>query len=320
MMHRRSALIVTLALAASLLPACTEPTPEPKPSTPDSDPTRAFTPDADPQSAFTPGAISLQEVPEENAFELIDEHLVFVDAAGTDWVAPQGTLTDGASVPSVGLAITNGRFEATFLKAAIVHDAWCQEFNEHRCPDQYRTRSWQDVHRMFHEACLAGGTPAALANTMYVAVWLFGPRWDDPGSDLDTVATEARMETFEACYTWSKQAPRSLEELDRWVIDRETVLRTERRLAIPKSIQRAPLRQYEPRVPRRVVPRRPDFDPVLFDRTGPQVIERPDIDRRRLDPSEIDPVEIDPRLRVPTETDPRVIDRPGVDPTRGGPG
>ena len=40
-----------------------------------------------------------------------------------------------------------------------------------------RDRPWQEVHRMFHDACRCGGVGAAKAATMYYAVYQFGPRW-----------------------------------------------------------------------------------------------------------------------------------------------
>ena len=36
---------------------------------------------------------------------------------------------------------------------------------------------WPEVHRMFYEGLLVGGTPVARAQLMYAAVWLGGPRW-----------------------------------------------------------------------------------------------------------------------------------------------
>ena len=79
---------------------------------------------------------------------------MFVDAMGHAWTAQLGTLTDGASVPRAALPVTNGRFDQRFLKAAVVHDAYCQEDNKDG--PSYQTMPWRAVHKMFHEACLAG--------------------------------------------------------------------------------------------------------------------------------------------------------------------
>ena len=59
------------------------------------------------EGPFTPASISIRE--NGALMELRDEKLVFIDSAGTEWVAPRGTLTDGASIPRLALPITDGR-------------------------------------------------------------------------------------------------------------------------------------------------------------------------------------------------------------------
>jgi len=161
---------------------------------------------------FAPSEISFREHGELK--ELIDERLVFTDAQGMEWIAPQGTLTDGASVPRWALPITNGRWDSAFLKAAVVHDAYCQSDNETRAPDQYRSRPWQAVHRMFHEAILAGGTTPTLAKVMFAAVWLKGPRWDDTGADADAVPSEALNRGFSGAIGWIETSDPSIEAIE----------------------------------------------------------------------------------------------------------
>jgi len=56
---------------------------------------------------FTPEQVILKEVVGEDLKELIDEDLIFTDKDGIKWIAPKGTLTDGASVPRLALAIYN---------------------------------------------------------------------------------------------------------------------------------------------------------------------------------------------------------------------
>lgn len=75
------------------------------------------------KTRFSPAAITLKEIEDSDLKELFDERLVFVDSAGMEWVAPKGTRTDGASVPRLALAVTDGRFDRTFFKAAVIHDA-----------------------------------------------------------------------------------------------------------------------------------------------------------------------------------------------------
>jgi tetratricopeptide (TPR) repeat protein len=168
---------------------------------------------------FTPNEITLKESGELK--ELLDDKLVFVDPQGNEWVAPKGTLTDGASVPRLALWVTDGRFDSRFLKAAIVHDAYCQSDNQTRCPQQFRKRPWRAVHRMFREACLAGGTPETTANLMFAGVWLGGPRWDDPESDLRVVPDEVLRAGYDGCKEWIEENQPTPEEIESWMQARE---------------------------------------------------------------------------------------------------
>lgn len=105
------------------------------------------------------------------------ESYAFIDSKGSKWTAPAGTLTDGASIPQAFMSAIGDRMDKRYLGAALIHDAYCAEANRGKMP--FYTRPWQDVHKMFHEACLAGGTDATTALAMYTAVWLFGPaKWD----------------------------------------------------------------------------------------------------------------------------------------------
>lgn len=91
----------------------------------------------------------------------------YVDPHDVHWHAPAGAVVDGASIPRPFWSLIGGPFEGRFRNASVVHDVACVE----------RSRDWREVHRMFHDACRCGGVGAALANTMYYAVWHFGPRW-----------------------------------------------------------------------------------------------------------------------------------------------
>jgi tetratricopeptide (TPR) repeat protein len=156
--------------------------------------------------------------------ELKDESLTFIDYHGVKWVAPRGTLTDGATIPQLGLSFTKGRFAKEYFKAAVVHDAYCQEVNQTRTPKQYRTRPWQKVHRMFYEASLTGGTEKSVANAMYLFVWLGGPRWDDPGRDLQNVSDEMLNAMIYNGVMWLKTGEPAREEIETWMDKREPAL------------------------------------------------------------------------------------------------
>lgn len=108
-------------------------------------------------------------------FPTADE-LNFTDARGRRWVAPKGTLTDGASIPEIFVAIVGQPTAPEYIHAAAVHDAYCGVGNE--LGVRFHDGRWEDVHRMFYDGLITGGTPPLRAKVMYAAVWLGGPRWN----------------------------------------------------------------------------------------------------------------------------------------------
>jgi hypothetical protein len=98
--------------------------------------------------------------------------LVYVDPDAVRWEAPSGWIVDGASIPRILWTTVGGPFEGVYRKASIVHDVACDT----------KARPWRSVHRMFRDACLDAGCSEHQANTLFAAVWHFGPRWPDPGS------------------------------------------------------------------------------------------------------------------------------------------
>ncbi len=94
----------------------------------------------------------------------------FVDDDGKRWTAPAEWEVDGASIPGFFWNTVGPPFVGAYRRASVVHDYYCD----------VKTERWQDVHRLFHHACLAGGVPAARARVMFAAVWAGGPRWPDP--------------------------------------------------------------------------------------------------------------------------------------------
>lgn len=102
--------------------------------------------------------------------------LEFVDGQDRKWIAPRNTLTDGASIPEVFVTVIGNPREPEFANAAALHDAYCGIGNEDG--PVFHSRTWQDVHRLFYDGLIVGGTPELKAKLMFAAVWLGGPRWD----------------------------------------------------------------------------------------------------------------------------------------------
>lgn len=97
----------------------------------------------------------------------LKNNLRFIDEAGIVWQAAAGLITDGASIPGVFQPFVGAPFEPLFIRAAVVHDHYCDR----------HVRPWRSTHRVFYEGLVAQGVPVANAKVMYLAVVLGGPKW-----------------------------------------------------------------------------------------------------------------------------------------------
>lgn len=119
-------------------------------------------------------------------FNRLSEPLQFTDGEGRQWLAPEETLTDGASIPAVFVPVIGFPREPKFANAAALHDAYCGIGNE--TGPVYHAKTWQEVHRLLYDALVASGTDPTKAKIMFAAVWLGGPRWYKDGSSDSAVA------------------------------------------------------------------------------------------------------------------------------------
>ncbi|RYU87834.1 DUF1353 domain-containing protein [Mucilaginibacter terrigena] len=97
----------------------------------------------------------------------LNKEFGYIDPNGKKWDVPKNTIVDGASIPQIFWTIIGGPFEGTYRNASVVHDYYCV----------VKTEDWKDVHLMFYNACLTGGTNLIKAKIMYAAVYAGGPRW-----------------------------------------------------------------------------------------------------------------------------------------------
>lgn len=178
------AFVLPLILSACVTAPAPKTPPTPKPPAPVNQPKVKLDPCLSPKEGrCTFNALPLTLTPEfvsfpgqEYRYQRTERALAFVDSNGQDWVAPSGTWTDGATIPGFATPFVGGPRNPRYVAAAAVHDAYCSVVNEGG--PVYHTRSWSEVHRMFYEGLLVGGTPVARAQLMYAAVWLGGPRWE----------------------------------------------------------------------------------------------------------------------------------------------
>ena len=104
---------------------------------------------------------------------------VFIDSRGKSWLAEKDTIVNGASIPRMLWTMTGGPLTGRFRNASIVHDAECERM----------TSPSTDVHRMFYDACRAGGVEERDAKYLYWAVANYGPTWQT--RSVSTVAATA---------------------------------------------------------------------------------------------------------------------------------
>lgn len=92
----------------------------------------------------------------------------YFDPSDREWLAPAGTVSDGASIPRFAWSLVGGPLDGPYRDAAIIHDVGCDE----------RSDPWWVVHQVFYHGMRARQVNTVKAKIMYGAVFHFGPRWE----------------------------------------------------------------------------------------------------------------------------------------------
>lgn len=108
---------------------------------------------------------------DDRNMELI-ENFTFIDSNQKRWVAPKGSIVNGASIPSALWAAWGPPFVGDFRRASVIHDVACE----------HRLGNHSEVHLMFYDAMRTDGVGWIEANVMYHAVKRFGPMWSQGGA------------------------------------------------------------------------------------------------------------------------------------------
>src|SRR5438034_10883931 len=99
--------------------------------------------------------------------------LRYTDPEGVVWIAPAGSVVDGASIPRSLWSLMGGPFEGKYRNASVLHDvAYDQKNRPHEVCD-----------RMFYHAMRCSGVSAVEAGTMYYALRRFGRHWKAPKAE-----------------------------------------------------------------------------------------------------------------------------------------
>jgi hypothetical protein len=116
---------------------------------------------------YSTGVPVTQWDPDGRTMTLLRE-LRYTDPQGVVWIAPAGSVVDGASIPRSLWSFMGGPFEGKYRNASVLHDVSYGQ----------RNRPPQDCDRMFYNAMRCSGVSALEAKTMYYALLRFGWHWD----------------------------------------------------------------------------------------------------------------------------------------------
>jgi Protein of unknown function (DUF1353) len=104
--------------------------------------------------------------PDGRSMTLLQD-LRYTDPNGLVWVAPAGSVVDGASIPRSLWSFMGGPFEGKYRNASVLHDV----------AYTLQNRPPQECDRMFYYAMRCSGVSALEAKTMYYALLRFGRHW-----------------------------------------------------------------------------------------------------------------------------------------------
>ena len=93
---------------------------------------------------------------------LLLEAFWYADPQDRRWLAPQGSMTDGASIPRTLWSSVGSPFTGDYRRAAVVHDVALKTAGVVR----------SEADTMFYFACLAGGCSLLQAKLLYAGVRL----------------------------------------------------------------------------------------------------------------------------------------------------
>jgi Protein of unknown function (DUF1353) len=138
--------------------------------------------------------------------------LRYRDPDGVVWIAPAGSVVDGASIPRSLWSLMGGPFEGKYRNASVLHDV---SYDQH-------TKPWQECDRMFYNAMRCSGVSAVEAGTMYYALRKFGRHWKAPkaapvkvGEDIVARAEPVNQGDINATRDWIRSSEPNLQQIEK---------------------------------------------------------------------------------------------------------
>ena len=140
--------------------------------------------------------------------------LRYTDPDGILWVAPAGSVVDGASIPRVLWTLMGGPFDGKYRNASVLHDVAYEQ----------KTRPWKQCDRMFYNAMRCSAVGATEAKTMYYALYRHGRHWkrlhivSGPAAEETEIVPRAiavdEREDLAAARDWIENAKPSLAQIE----------------------------------------------------------------------------------------------------------
>jgi hypothetical protein len=137
--------------------------------------------------------------------------LRYTDPDGVVWIAPTGSVVDGASIPRSLWSLMGGPFEGKYRNASVLHDV---SYDQH-------TKPWPECDRMFYNAMRCSGVSSVEAGTMYYALRKFGHHWKAPkaapvkvGEDIVARAEPVNQGDINATRDWIRNSGPSLQQIE----------------------------------------------------------------------------------------------------------
>ncbi|MCK8495272.1 DUF1353 domain-containing protein [Spirosoma sp. RP8] len=90
----------------------------------------------------------------------VQKEFFYIDPKGRKWVAPAGSIVNGASIPAALWSMVGSPYTGEYRRASIVHDVACDDAAVSR----------KEADEMFYHACLAGGCTLFEARVLYAGV------------------------------------------------------------------------------------------------------------------------------------------------------
>jgi len=149
------------------------------------------------------------------------EDFAYIDTKGKTWLAPKGSVTDGASIPRALWTIAGAPYEGQYREAAVIHDVYCETKSEPH----------QDVLRVFYYANRAAGVSAFSSKLLHAGVLAGVPKWSKGPSNCfaachAAVPTPGQVESAPAfseedakrLSLWIVETDPTLDEIDAYVV------------------------------------------------------------------------------------------------------